>query len=474
MRDSLRLVAASMAAVLALSGCSLFDSGKAIDPVAAQAQFCSDIEAHVDAVGRYGGLFQDVELTVGDVKTAEEELKPSLEAVEDSASIFRQAVELDPTSGLTIELVEPATISAVQAAEQAFADASDIDDRTAVVDAGVEFSSAAYQLEVAWTRLFVDAGCLEGDERAQAEAQQWVSDYVSAIQTDLRTIGYYQGDVDGLYGPKTIEAVERFQEDNGLPVTGLVDPPTQASLQIALAGRSSAEVGGLQAILIATGYYSGTVDGVWSPAVESALIDLQNDLGVPATGAVDAATLRAMGEALAGADQEPSVPTTEPSAPETTGSLTATTTTAPAETTTTVATSSTVPTRGSLLDILAEAGQFNVFLAGVETAGLTEVLSGAGPYTIFAPTDEAFAATTLPDDPEALAEIILHHVVDGALSGFDVQAAESLTSLQGGELAVGADQGIITLNGVAGITIANIDADNGVAHAINAVLLPSE
>ncbi|HXV72293.1 MAG TPA: peptidoglycan-binding domain-containing protein [Acidimicrobiia bacterium] len=219
MAHSHRLLAAALAVTLGLTGCTLFED-QAPDAIAAQQQFCSDVEAHVAAIGEYGGLFEDVELTVGDVKSAQDDLEPSLEAVEESAAVFREAVETDPTSGLSLELVEPETIEAVADAEAVFADASDIDDRTPIVDAGVGFSSAAYQLEVAWVRLFADAGCLEGDAQAEAAAQQWVSDYVAGIQADLRTIGYYEGDVDGLYGPLTIEAVERFQEDNDLPVTG--------------------------------------------------------------------------------------------------------------------------------------------------------------------------------------------------------------------------------------------------------------
>lgn len=469
MTYSHRLLAAALLVTFGLTGCTLFDD-QATDAVAAQQQFCSDVETHVAAIGEYGGLFEDVEPTVGDVKSAQDELEPSLEAVEESAAVFRGAVETDPTSGLSIELVEPETIEAVADAEAAFADASDIDDRTSIVDAGVEFSSAAYQLEVAWVRLFVDAGCLEGDAQAEAAAQQWVSDYVACIQADLRTIGYYEGDVDGLYGPLTVEAVERFQEDNDLPVTGLVDPPTQAGMQLGLGDRESAQVGALQAILITTGHYSGPIDGMWSPEVEAALIALQEDLGVPATGVVDATTLRALEDALVAAGQDPEMPTI-PETPVTTPPVAGTTTTA-AATTTTIATTTTVPEAGSILDVLAEAAQFEQFLAAVDAAGLTDTLSGPGAYTVFAPTDEAFAAATLPADPEALAQVLQYHIVEGELSGFDVQGAETLMSLQGSEITVGIEQGLILLNGVSAVTIANIDAGNGVAHAVNAVLLP--
>lgn len=461
---------------LVLAGCSLFES-EAIDIAAAQQQFCSDTAAYIESIGQFGGLFQDVELTVGDVRTAAEELAPGREAVIESAEVFAEAVEADPSSGVTIEVVSPEAIAAVEDAERAFERASDIEDRTGLVDAGVRFTSAAYQLEVAWVRLFADAGCLEGDQATQAEAQQWVSDYVSAIQTDFRTIGYYLGDIDGIYGPLTIAAVEQFQADNRLPVTGLVDPATQAALQVELGGRQSAQVGGLQAILVATGYYSGPVDGVWTPEVEEALKALQEDLGVPVTGVIDTATLRAMEEALAGAGQAPEPPTTEttvPTGPDTTVPE-ATTTTVPEATTTTAPPSppTTEAVSGGVLEVLEEAGQFTQFLAAVEAAGMTDALSGAGPITVFAPTDEAFeAAGELPTDAEALAALVSYHVVEDLVTGFDLLEATSLPTAQGSEIVVEVVDGVIVLNEVSTVTVANVAAANGVAHVVNAVLVP--
>jgi uncharacterized surface protein with fasciclin (FAS1) repeats len=259
-------------------------------------------------------------------------------------------------------------------------------------------------------------------------------------------------------------------------VTGLVDPPTQAAVSVALGGRASAQVGALQAILIATGYYSGEVDGLWSEELEAALIALQQDLGVEPTGVIDAATLRALEAALAEAGQDPEMPTTTvPSEPVTTPPEPVTTT-APPEVTTTTApqttTTTTAPEGASVLDVLAEAGQFTQFLAAVDAAGLTETLSGAGPFTVFAPTDTAFAATTLPDDPEALAAMVQYHVVEGLVAGFDLPAATSLATLQGGEIAVALDGGFVVLNDIATVTLANVASSNGVAHVVNSVLLP--
>jgi uncharacterized surface protein with fasciclin (FAS1) repeats len=460
-----------VAATLVLSGCGLFGDGETITVAAAQEQFCSDMEQYVTAIGEYGGLFQDVELTVGDVKSAQDELEPAREAVIDSGNAFQEAVNSDPTAGVSIDLVEPESIEAVEEAEDAFADASEIDDDTPLVEAGVYFTSAAYQLEVAWTRLFADAGCVEED--AQAQAKQWVSDYVTAIQTDLSTVGYYEGKIDGIYGPMTIAAVEDLQRDSGLPVTGLLDPASQTVLQGLLGQRESAQVGALQGILISTGYYTGPVDGQWSRQVEDALKALQTDLGVPATGEVDAATLRAFEQALAEAGQPPVTAPTQPGAATTLPPETPTT--APVAPTSTAAPATTIPAETiGILDVLAEAGQFTQLLAALDAAGLTDTLTGPGPFTLFAPTDEAFAQMdALPTDPDDLAAVLLYHLVEDELTGFEIQTMPSLTTAQGADIAVTVDLGQIILNGSSTVTVSNVAASNGIAHVVNRVLLPT-
>jgi uncharacterized surface protein with fasciclin (FAS1) repeats len=472
MNAGLRTLTGIVVLALAVSACGQSDE---IDVEEAQAQFCSDVEEYVTALDTYGGLFEDVELTVGDVQSAGADLEPARDAVLDSATEFQEAVQADPDSAVTIEIVEPESIEAVEEAEAAFADAvAGIDQRTAVVDAGVAFTSAAYQLQVAWALLFADAGCIEDE----AQATQWVSDYVTALQTDLTAVGYYTGRIDGIYGPMTIAAVETLQEEAGLPVTGLMDPATQAALAAALGQRSSAEIGALQGILTATGHYGGPVDGQWSPEVEEALKALQTDLGVPATGVVDAATMRAFEAALEDAGNPP--PTTSTSAagatttapaPETTA---AETTTTAAPTTTTPPATTVPPVSGGVLDVLAEAGQFTQLLAAIETAGLTEALSGPGPFTLFAPTDEAFGqlAEPLPTDPEALQAVLLYHVVEGSLSGFDLMGSSSVTTAQGSDIAISVDQGQVVLNGSSIVTVSNVTGANGLAHVVNAVLSP--
>jgi peptidoglycan hydrolase-like protein with peptidoglycan-binding domain len=464
LRTSLKTLA--LATALLLSACSLFQEEEALDVEAAQAQFCTDVEDYVAAIGEYGGLFEEVTVTVGDVRNAADALAPGREAVTESGQAFQEAVEAENASGVTIDLVEPESIEAVEAAEEAFAAATDVEDRTTVADAGVEFTSAAYALEVAWVRLFVDAGCIAEEDEAQAK--QWVSDYVTALQTDLAAAGLYSGRIDGIYGPETIDAVERLQGDAGLPVTGLMDPATQTALNGLLGLRDSAQVGALQGILISTGYYDGEVDGQWSTEVEDALKALQTDLGVPATGVVDADTLRAFEAALAEAGQPPVTTTTQPG-PAPTEPPPATTVPPPPEPTTTVAPE---PEPG-VLEVLAEAGQFTQLLAGIETAGLTDMLSGPGPFTLFAPTDAAItAAGGLPADTAALTDLLLYHVVEEDLDAFQLVEAETVVTVQGSEIAVTVVDGLIRLNDAATVSVSNVIGGNGRAHVVNAVLAP--
>jgi uncharacterized surface protein with fasciclin (FAS1) repeats len=469
-----RRMALTVVLVLVGSACSQEE----ISVEEAQAQFCSDVEEYVGALDTYGGLFEDLEITVGEVRSAADDLGPAREAVQESAADFQEAVEADPDSAVSIDLLESESITNVQEAEANFdAAVGGVNDRTTVVDAGVQVSTAAYGLQVAWVRLFADAGCIEDE----GEATEWVSDYVSALQTDLTTVGLYNGRIDGIYGPQTIEAVMGLQEQAGLEETGLPDPATQRALAELLGQQESASIAALQGIMTATGHYTGPIDGVWSDAVEEALMALQTDLGVPATGVVDAATLRAFEAALVAAGNPPAPeppPTTVPPAPDTTAAP-APTTTAPAPDTTaapatTAPPAPTVPpVSGGILDVLAEAGQFSQLLAAIDAAGLTETLSGPGPFTLFAPTDEAFGqAGELPTEPEALQAVLLYHVVEDSLSAFELMSLGSVATAQGGELAISVDAGQIVLNGVSTVTISNVLGSNGVVHVVNSVLVP--
>jgi len=150
-----------------------------------------------------------------------------------------------------------------------------------------------------------------------------------------------------------------------------------------------------------------------------------------------------------------------------------TTTQAPA---TTMAEEMTEP--GNIVEVATEAGSFSTLLTAAEAAGLVDTLTSEGPYTVFAPTDEAFAALpegtleSLLEDPEALAQILLYHVVPGKVLAADVVGLDSATSAQGEDIAITVDGDTVILNGSANVVTTDVDASNGVIHIIDAVILP--
>lgn len=134
---------------------------------------------------------------------------------------------------------------------------------------------------------------------------------------------------------------------------------------------------------------------------------------------------------------------------------------------------------GNIVEIAEAAGNFSTLLTAVEAAGLTETLSSDGPFTVFAPTDAAFAA--LPEgaldallaDTEMLAEVLLYHVVPGRLTAADIFSEPNLRTAQGSFVPLmTAPEGLYI--GDALIVASDIEADNGIIHVIDAVLLPPE
>jgi len=135
----------------------------------------------------------------------------------------------------------------------------------------------------------------------------------------------------------------------------------------------------------------------------------------------------------------------------------------------------------ALGDIVATAdgaGTFTTLLAAAEAAGLVETLQGEGPYTVFAPTDDAFAALpegtldSLLADPEALKQILLYHVVSGSVMAADVVNLTSADTVEGSPIAIAVKDGTVYLNDAAKVTATDIAASNGVIHVIDQVLLP--
>ena len=130
----------------------------------------------------------------------------------------------------------------------------------------------------------------------------------------------------------------------------------------------------------------------------------------------------------------------------------------------------------SIVDIAASAGSFNTLVTALKSAELVEALQGNGPFTVFAPTDAAFAklpagtVEALLKDKEALKKVLTYHVVAGKVMASDVVNITSAKTLQGQNIAVDASQGVMINN--ASVVKADIVASNGVIHVIDTVLIP--
>ena len=134
-------------------------------------------------------------------------------------------------------------------------------------------------------------------------------------------------------------------------------------------------------------------------------------------------------------------------------------------------------TVGTIVDVASGAGNFNTLVAAVKAADLVETLSGTGPFTVFAPTDEAFAALPagvldallLPENKEIHVKILTYHVVSGMVMAADITDGDVAT-------VEGSNVMLVTTSGVkvndANVVSADVPASNGVIHAIDAVILP--
>lgn len=132
----------------------------------------------------------------------------------------------------------------------------------------------------------------------------------------------------------------------------------------------------------------------------------------------------------------------------------------------------------NIVETAADAGSFGTLLAAAEAAGLVETLSGDGPLTVFAPTDDAFAALPegtvesllLPENRDQLVAILTYHVVPGAVMSGDLVDDMTATTVQGGEIMIDLDSGVMVND--ATVVAADIEASNGVIHVIDKVILP--
>jgi peptidoglycan hydrolase-like protein with peptidoglycan-binding domain len=320
--------------------------------------FCGSSEAYIEAVDRYGDVLTQTAPTVGDVNDAGADLEDPRDEAESGAeaavdahqAVFDAEQELAEAKAELAEVKNPgsadssspsessspkplvpaATVSRVEQAEtELSAVQKGISDETPLAEAAQQFNAAVVALEMSWLRLFSDAGCLDDEQQKQAEAA--VRDYTTALQQSLLDAGYYDGEVDGVYGPATLDAVESLQKAHDLPVTGAVDKETAAALEddLAAAGGATAQeevvaTTAVQQTLKLAGFWDGPVDGKWTPELSEALKEFQTELGVKPTGTVDTATIAALEKAIAEAQAEPSEsadsesPTESPDAGEST------------------------------------------------------------------------------------------------------------------------------------------------------------
>ncbi len=321
---------------------------------AATTEFCTASSTYVTAIDRYGDVLNATAPTVGDVRDAGSDLaqpakdaRQAAETVADSRSAVATAEQelaksqaallaaqasasgttpsAAPSSASPSPSPTPASVTRVQEAEVDLAAAqAGITDQTPLAQAAEQFNAAAVALEVAWLQLIGDSGCLT--DAQQEEAVKAVTAYTTTLQKALTDAGYYDAKVDGVYGPKTVEAVEALQKANGLPQTGTLDKATEKALRSELEAKGgaaaqveTASTAAVQQTLKLAGYWDGPVDGVWTDELTDALEELQKDLGVTVTGTVDAATIAAFEQAIADAGTSPSPsrpasPTPEPTA----------------------------------------------------------------------------------------------------------------------------------------------------------------
>ena len=137
--------------------------------------------------------------------------------------------------------------------------------------------------------------------------------------------------------------------------------------------------------------------------------------------------------------------------------------------------------RADIVDTAVRAGQFKTLAAALQAAGLVDTLKGAGPFTVFAPTDAAFAALPAgtvenllkPENRDKLVAILTYHVVPGRVTASQVAGMKAARTVEGGDIAIRASGGAVTIDG-ARVVGADVTASNGVIHVIDKVLMPKD
>jgi uncharacterized surface protein with fasciclin (FAS1) repeats len=132
----------------------------------------------------------------------------------------------------------------------------------------------------------------------------------------------------------------------------------------------------------------------------------------------------------------------------------------------------------NIVQTAEDAGSFTTLITAIKAAGLEETLSGKGPFTVFAPTDEAFAALpngtldSLLQNKTALTKVLTYHVASGNYTASDIVGMKSIKTLEGSDLQVNTVDGVKV--GDANVTTADIETSNGVIHVIDKVQIPPE
>jgi transforming growth factor-beta-induced protein len=128
----------------------------------------------------------------------------------------------------------------------------------------------------------------------------------------------------------------------------------------------------------------------------------------------------------------------------------------------------------SIVEIATGDDNFSTLVNALQSADLVTTLEGEGPFTVFAPTNYAFEG--LDDIPEGddLKEVLLYHVLAGKYTAEDLLEVKTVTTLQGSDITIQMEDDKIILNGCVTLSVANIEASNGIVHVIKRVLIPAD
>ncbi|MFT5395958.1 MAG: putative surface protein with fasciclin (FAS1) repeats [Gammaproteobacteria bacterium] len=139
-----------------------------------------------------------------------------------------------------------------------------------------------------------------------------------------------------------------------------------------------------------------------------------------------------------------------------------------------------VHSKKDIVDVAVANGNFNTLAAALKAAGLVGVLKGEGPFTVFAPTDEAFAklpegtveSLLKPENIEQLKAVLTYHVVSGKVMAADVVKLSTATTVNGADVKISVVDKAVKLNDASTVVLTDVNASNGVIHVIDSVILP--